>query len=490
MNKLYYGDCLPIMENMAEDTIDLIYLDPPFNSNRSYNAIYKDSTGLELPKQIEAFCDIWQLTPEREQVITEMPILMRKAGIDDSAAELWKLWMHALRETQPNLLAYLSYMTERLLVMKRLLKNSGSIYLHCDPTASHYIKIVMDAIFGHQNFRNEIIWQRNDGRGKGSQFSSRKFGANTDTIFFYTQSDNYHFDSTLKIKDDDSQILKKFNKIDENGRKYYIGIPIFRSQSMGDRPNLCYEWRGFTNPHPSGWRLNKDRLEEEYQKGNIVIRQDGKLERRKYLEDYQGYPLDNNWTDIPRVIGKERLGYPTQKPVALLKRIIEASSNEGDTVLDPFCGGATTICAAHELNRKWIGIDIAYHAVRRVVQARLADAKYGLIEEVHYKIDGIPITKEAATDLWNRDKYQFQCWAVESVYGFVSAKKSADGGIDGRIYFSMPECKTLQSMVLEVKGGANVNIGIVRDLRGALERSGAKMAGLSDSKGRFIRAEA
>lgn len=158
MNKLYYGDCLTIMQEMKLSSVDLIYLDPPWNSNRAYNAIYRDSTGLELPDQIEAFCDIWELTPERESVIRNMPVLMAQAGIEDSAGKLWQLWMSALRNTQPKLLAYLLYMTERLIVMKGLLKPTSSMFLHCDPTASHYIKILMDAIFDHKHFRNELVW--------------------------------------------------------------------------------------------------------------------------------------------------------------------------------------------------------------------------------------------------------------------------------------------------------------------------------------------
>ncbi|MBC6400614.1 MAG: modification methylase EcaI, partial [Ekhidna sp.] len=203
---------------------------------------------------------------------------------------------------------------------------------HVDPTASHYLKIVLDRIFDKENFRNEIIWQRNQKRGKGSQYSSKKFGANTDTIFFYSKSDSYYLNITRKLNEEER--LLKFKKADKEGHRYYTGIPIFRSKSMGERPNLCFEWRGFKNPYPSGWRLSKERLEEEYQKGNIVILSNGKLERRMYEQDYEGLPLDNNWVDIPRISKKESLGYPTQKPLALLQRIIKASSNLGDVVLD------------------------------------------------------------------------------------------------------------------------------------------------------------
>ena len=261
-------------------------------------------------------------------------------------------------------------MAIRLIEMQRILKDTGSLFLHCDPTMSHYLKIVLDCIFGEKNFKNEIIWQRNDGRGKGSQFKEKKLGSNTDTIFFYTKSNDYYLEAKIELNPNNEEIIKKFNKVDEKNQRYYTGIPIFCSKSMGKRPNLCYEWKGFKNPHPSGWRLSKERLQEEYNKGNIVIRKDGKLERRKYLRDYEGIPMDNSWNDIPRVTGKEYNGYPTQKPLALLERIIKASSKKGDIVLDPFCGCATTCVAAEKLRRNWIGIDVSKKA-QELVEKRL-----------------------------------------------------------------------------------------------------------------------
>ena len=211
-NRLYYGDCLPIMREMRLSSVDLIYLDPPFNSNRSYNAIYKDSTNRELPDQVEAFCDIWELTPEKDTIMKNMPVLLAQAGIDDSAAQLWKLWMQALRNTQPKLLAYLVYMTERLVVMKTILKPTGSIYLHCDPTASHYIKALMDAIFGHQNFRNEIIWHYRRWTGKAQKFQSLH-----DTLLFYTKTNKYLYtDYTEKSK----QRKKNYHTRTKDGEVY------------------------------------------------------------------------------------------------------------------------------------------------------------------------------------------------------------------------------------------------------------------------------
>ena len=428
MNHLYYGDCLTIMrDHMRAGSVDLIYLDPPFNSNRQYNAIYKDETGRPLPDQIEAFCDLWTLDQERERAIRAMPVLMQESGIDDTTVEFWRIWMNALRNTQPRLLAYLSYMVERLLYMKVLLKPTGSIYLHCDPTASHYIKAMMDAIFGHQNFRNEIVWKRSQGFKRKS---ARKFPQKNDILLFYAKSlENIVFNT--QYKPHKKQYVKRF-KVSKDGRLY----------------------RDDVNPTGGGRR---------------VI----------YLDETEGEVIDSVWTDIHPVnpVAKERLGYATQKPLKLLNRIIAASSNPGDIVFDPFCGCATTLEAAQRMGRKWIGIDIAIHAIKRVARVRLGDRCH-LVEGEDYDISGVPRNDEGARDLWNRDKYHFQKWAVEEVDGFVTTRRTADGGVDGRLYFGLPGRKDLQSMAIEVKGGKNVGIAVLRELRGVLETGSAQMSGL------------
>ena len=300
-------------------------------------------------------------------------------------------------------------MTERLLVMKGLLKPTGSIYFHCDPTASHYVKALMDAIFGHENFLNEIIWHYQTGG-----VSKRWFGKKHDVLLLYTKSKDYKFYPERVMIPRTPEVIRRIKTGGENAT---------RAKNLHKYPDDVFEIQA----------LN--------------------------------------------AMAKERLGYPTQKPISLLRRITLASSDKDDVILDPFCGCATTIAAAHELERGWIGVDIAYHAIRRVVQARLLD-QYRLVEGENYTVDGIPKTEEAATDLWRRDKYQFQRWAVETVDGFITTKKTNDGGIDGRIYISIPDSKNLASMIVEVKGGENVGIGVVRELRGAMERSGAEMAGL------------
>ena len=433
-----------------------------------------------MPDQIDAFCDMWTITEDTERTIRAMPVLMREAGINDAVAEFWRLWVNALRGTNERLLAYLSYMVERLLYMKPILKPTGSIYLHCDPTASHYIKVMMDAIFGHENFQNEIVWRRYK-RPKGSQHKARRYGRSSDSILFYSKSGKSHsFNAeAIRVPLSDEEIAERYPNSDDLGR--FMSGPLLRSPSMGDRPNLVFEFQGYV-PGPFGWRMKRDKLQEIYDQGDFYFTSNG-TPRRKFRPDERAPSdgIDNIWTDIEAIGGRtqEGMGYATQKPVALLERIIRASSNEGEIVLDPFCGCATTLEAANKLNRRWIGIDIAIHAVKRVAAVRLRD-RLGLKEGTDFTINGVPQTLEGARDLWTRDKYHFQKWAVEEVDGFVTTRQSGDGGVDGRLYFhsANPGTKDLQSMAIEVKGGKSVGIAALRALRGVLEGDAAQLAGL------------
>ena len=472
-NKLYYGDCLTIMrDHMRLASVDLIYLDPPFNSNREYNAIYQDETGRPLPDQIEAFCDLWELDEERERVLRMMPVLMREAGIADEVAEFWRLWMNALRGTQPRLLAYLSYMVERLLLMKGLLRPTGSIYLHCDPTASHYIKAMMDAIFGHENFRNEIVWQRTMAKG----LASTRLPSNHDILLCYGKTQNTRWNGLVEPYDPanlDEKTAGKYKHRDPDGRLYRWDN---LTNPNKNRPNLTYEFLGVTRV----WRWSRERMQAAYEAGLVVQRRPGGVPQlKRYLDEQKGRPLGDVWIDIPPINSqaRERMGYATQKPLALLERIIQASSDPGDVVFDPFCGCATTMEAAHKLGRRWIGIDIAIHAIKRVATIRLRD-RLKLAPGEDFIIEGVPRNLEGARDLWERDKYHFQKWAVEQVDGFVTTKRTADGGVDGRLYFEAQGYDGLQSMAIEVKGGRNVTIADVRALRGVLESETAQMAGL------------
>ena len=467
MNRLYYGDCLTIMQDWPLHSVDLIYLDPPFNSKRTYNAIYKDETGRPLPDQIEAFCDMWELDDERERAIRTMPVLMREAGVDDATAELWRLWMRALRGTQPELLAYISYMTERLLVMHRLLKPTGSLYFHCDQTVSHYMKPLLDAIFGHQNFQTEITWKRTS-----SHNDAKGFGQVKDTILYYSKGLQRKW-NPITVPHDEGYLKKNYRYQDGGGR--YRLDNIIRTASMGPRPNLAYEYLGYTPEW--GWRMSREKLQALEAEGLLLWSKNGRPYRKRYLSG--GQTPTNLWADIPNISSKarEHMGFATQKPLSLMERIISASSDPDDVVLDPFCGCATTIEAAHMLGRRWIGVDIAIHAVKRVARVRLTE-RLGLVEGQDFTIEGVPRTVEGAQDLWQRDKYHFQKWAVEQVEGFVTTKKSADGGIDGRVYFAIPGERDLQSMVVEVKGGKNVNVVDWRALKGVLSRDEALLAGL------------
>ena len=345
-------DCLEVMRGMDSQSVDLVYLDPPFNSKKQWDA------PLGSAAAGAGFKDRWNYDDIKEewfrQIKAENPALY---SVVDAVGKTGG---------KPDK-SYLCYMAVRLMEMKRVLKDTGSIYLHCDTTMSHALKLAMDAVFGAGNFRNEIVWKRATGQ-KGSQHDPKQWGKNRDAILFYAKSATVTCRPYRELTTEEA--ADGFPHVDKKGERYKDdSAHVFRSPGLGPRPNLCYTWRGFTAPHPSGWRLSKERLEEEYKKGNIVI-EGGKVKRRLYLRDYKGKPVGNLWDDVPPVDGKERTGYPTQKPIALLKRIIAASSNKGDVVLDPFCGCGTTLDAAEALGRQWIGIDASALAARVLINNR------------------------------------------------------------------------------------------------------------------------
>ena len=354
---LYVYDNLPVLRGINSESIDLIATDPPFNSKRLYNA----PLGSRSAKQ--KFKDRWHwddVTGEwHDLVASDWPsikeIIEAAAVIEGGSIDKLTGRIDTGR-TKNSTAAFLTWMAPRLIEMKRVLKPMGSIYLHCDPSANSYLRLLMDAVFGRQNFRNEIVWQRHTSLAKGSQHAPKTWGNTTDMIFFYAGS-GASLSPYRRMTDE--EVIKQFPLVNDKGERYYDDSShIWRTPNMGARPNLCYEWRGFTNPHPSGWRLSKERLEEEYKKGNIIIKANGRLQRRKYQRDYKGKQAGNLWTDMHIYQKKERTGWSTQKPLALYERIIKASSNEGDVVLDPFCGCATTCVAAEKLGRQWVGIDI------------------------------------------------------------------------------------------------------------------------------------
>ena len=358
---LYRGDNLEFMRSMNSKSVHLIATDPPFNKGRDFHA---------TPESLASgasFADRWRWDEDVQPEWLDQ--------IQDDWPAAWAVIDWSRMTYGDDMAAFLCFMGVRLMAMRRILREDGSIYLHCDPTASHYLKTLMDAIFGVENFRNEIIWQRTTG-AKLSQHAPKQWGSNSDCILFYAKSSRVHVSPYRKLSDEEFE--EKFIHVDEEGRRYFTdGLSIFRRPAHGPRPNLCFEWRGFKNPHPSGWTLSRKRLEEEYQKGNIHI-VNGRIERRKYAEDYPGQPCGDVWTDIPNLTGKqvECTGYPTQKPLALYQRIIRASSNPGDIVFDPFAGCATTPIAAEIEGRQWVACD-GWAGAYDVVTERLEALKVG-----------------------------------------------------------------------------------------------------------------
>ncbi len=460
MNTLYYGDNLLILRAMPSETVDLVYLDPPFNSSRSYNVLFKDQSNASSDAQITAFEDTWAWGPSAEHALTD--IIQANPGVVDDLLDALK----KIIGPSP-MLAYLVMMAARLVELRRVLKPSGSIYLHCDPVASHYLKIVLDMVFGAENFRNEIVWRRS--HPKGHAFT--RFATNHDVIFSYTKSTNHAKWNPIYREYDKEKITKQYNLIDENGRRYQLTSLL---NPNPDRPNLTYEFKGVTKV----WRWTKERMLEADRKGRIIIPKGGKgIPRyKRYLDEQEGIPVDDFWDDIELVSGSETLGYPTQKPLALLERIIQASSNPGDIVLDPFCGCGTAIAAAEKLNRRWIGIDITYLAIT-LIEGRMKKMFPG----IQFQVEGKPADLASARDLANRDRYQFQWWALslvgaKPVGGDDSGKgkKGKDYGIDGIINYIDNTKQELKRVIVQVKSG-HVNSATIRDLHGVLQRESAEI---------------
>jgi len=353
-------------------------------------------------------------------------------------------------------------MAVRIIELHRVLKETGSLYLHCDPTASHYLKLLLDAIFGKENFKNEIVWKRS--HPKGHAFT--RFATSHDVIFYYAKDARKVIWNQTYTPHDPIEVLKQYSLQDTDGRRYQLTSLL---NPNPDRPNLTYEFLGVTKV----WRWTRERMQEAYENGRVIVPRGGEgIPRyKRYLDEQEGIPIGDFWDDIEIASGAERLGYPTQKPLGLLERILKASSNEGDVVLDPFCGCGTTVHAAQKLNRQWIGIDITHLAIS-LIQKRLRDA-FPLVQiDVH----GVPKDLDGAKALAAQDKYQFQWWAVSLVDAvpFGNKKKGADGGIDGYIYFK-PDGKTTEKAVVSVKGGDNVGVTMVRDLIATVDRDKAKM---------------
>lgn len=464
-NNLFYGDNLPILrEYLANESIDLIYLDPPFNSNRNYNVLFREESGQEAEAQITAFEDTWHWNQAAEKTYNDLVTL---------APEEVSRMVGALREfIGPNqMLAYLVMMAARLVELHRVLKPTGSLYLHCDPTASHYLKIVLDTIFGPERFGNEVIWQRTAVKGD----VRRKFGSVHDVLLRYTKSGHDTFNSVFGEQDEDYHARFKFD--DNDGRGPYQSAPL---DSPNPRPNLTYPYKGFPPP-TNGWRVNKALMELLDAEGRLIFPTTpaGRIRRKVYLKEQGGPKITDVWTDIPplQAVSAERLGYPTQKPLALLERVILSSSNPGDVVLDPFCGCGTTIAAAQKLGRRWVGIDLTHLSIA-LQKYRLAD----MFPDATYRVVGEPEDLESARQLAQDDRYQFQWWALSLIKarpvggqeGSKAGRKGSDSGIDGVITFVDDNTGKPKRALVQVKSGG-VKVGDIRDLIGTLQREQAAM---------------
>lgn len=450
-NRLYFGDNLDVLrESIKDESVELIYLDPPFNSDASYNVLFSSPKGNQSSAQIEAFEDTWHWGPQAEKEFAE--ILSQP---NTQVAEV----MRALRQFlgENDMMAYLVMMANRLLELHRVLKATGSLYLHCDPTASHYLKIVLDAVFGVENYRNEITWKRAEtvkgNFGQGAKF----FDRNTDTILFYSKSSEYTFNPEFKPYSDD--YVSNFYKYVEPGTNRRYRLISMIGPGGAAKGNPQYEVMGVTRY----WRYSKERMQQLIKDGLVVQTSPGTVPSRKqYLDEGKGVVVQSLWDDVPALHAQasERLGYPTQKPLGLLERIVHASTKPGDLVLDPFCGCGTAVHAAQKLGRQWIGIDITHLAIS-LIEKRLNSAFPG----IKYEVEGTPKDLAGAQDLAIRNKYQFQWWACSLVNAqpYQGKKKGADGGVDGLIFFQ-DDTGTPKKIVVSVKGGENVGVAMVKDL--------------------------
>ena len=465
MNTLYYGDNLPILRKMPAESVDLVYLDPPFNSARNYNVLFKDQSGASSDAQITAFDDTWQWGPSAEQAYFDI-IQANPGKVDDLLSSLLcVIGKNAM-------LAYLVMMAARLVELHRVLKPTGSLYLHCDPTASHYLKLVLDTVFGFENFRSEIVWQRTSAHS-----SANRPGPIHDILFFYSKSNNYTWNQQYQPYTQ-TYLDSAYNNQDADGRKWK-STDITGSGIRHGETGLL--WHGI-DPNIKGrhWVVPPSKLDELDKKGLIhwPEKKDGMPRLKQYLEEMPGIPIQDIWSDIPPIGAQaaERLGYPTQKPLALLERIIQASSNPGDIVLDPFCGCGTAIAAAEKLGRSWIGIDITFLAIT-LIEGRMKKMYPG----IKFIVEGKPADLASAKDLALRDRYQFQWWALSLISAKPlgddhagKGKKGADKGIDGVINYIDSAKAELKRVLVQVKSG-HVNSATIRDLVGTLSREKAEI---------------
>lgn len=472
-NTLYYGDNLEILRRyLPDESVDLVYLDPPFNSNQNYNVLFKEKNGSQAASQIRAFEDFWTWSSDDEELYAD---LVTKG---DKVADCLKAFRTFLGPC--DMLAYLVMMAPRLVELRRAMKPTASIYLHCDPAASHYLKMLMDAVFGPGYFLSEVIWKRTSAHS-----GSKRWGPVHDVILFYSKSSAFIWNQIFQ--EYSSEYLTSFYKYSDDKGRFRLGDLTGAGTRTGDSGK---PWRG-VNPTDVGrhWGVPNKTVEELLGQDGLKLSVQEKLDFldlrgliywppkgkvpafKRYLDEKKGVQIVDVITDINPIGSQaaERLGYPTQKPEALLERIILASSNEGDLILDPFCGCGTTIAAAQKLNRRWIGIDVTYLAIA-LMKNRLFDA-FG--DKVQFKVVGEPASLPDAQALSESDPYQFQWWALGLVGARpIEQKKGADKGIDGKIVFQGERPGEFQTVIISVKAG-HITPNHVRDLRGVLDRESA-----------------
>jgi site-specific DNA-methyltransferase (adenine-specific) len=466
-NALYFGDNLKVLsERNPDDTfrfpsesVDLIYLDPPFNSNRNYNLIFKERGGEQADAQIRAFEDTWTWDNKARDMLRWLTVEgVNEGRIPDDVGRLIDSLVRGVRHSDMG--AYLVMMTPRMVELHRVLKRTGSLYLHCDPTASSYLRVLLDGIFGPERFMAELVWKRTT-----THSDAKRWSPDADHLLVYTKSDEFTFHPAFEPHSA-KYLAHDYRHREADGRVYRLD----NIASPNPRRNLMYEWKGH-KPPAKGWRFSPETMARLDAEARIWY-PDSKEKRpkvKRYLAEMPGTRVGSVWSDLPNVHpwSNERLGYPTQKPLALLERIIAASSNEGDVVLDPFCGCGTALIAAEKLKRRWVGIDITHLSIA-VMRARLMDS-FGLAD---VPVHGVPADLESARMLAAESKdgrYEFQWWALEKIAATPlggERKKGADRGIDGVITFT--ERDAIQRILVSVKSG-HPSLAHVKELIATLQ---------------------
>jgi site-specific DNA-methyltransferase (adenine-specific) len=462
-NRLYYGDNLAVLrDHVPDESVDLIYLDPPFNSNSGYNVLFRSASGAGADASIEAFDDTWTWGQASREAMLDI------AGGTNRRLAVMVDAMHRAIGENP-LMAYLAMMAVRLVELHRVLKPTGSLYLHCDSTASHYLKLMLDAVFGAHNFLNEITWKRTTAHSDGT-----RYGRNTDIVLFFRKAEPHVWHHQFTGYDED--YAARFRQVDADGRRWMDDNLTAKGLSGG---GYTYAYKGVT----SLWRMPLATMERLDAEGRLHFTRTGGIRLKRYLDEAKGLPVQALWTDIPPLNSQaqERLGYPTQKPRALLERIIAASSNPGDLVLDPFCGCGTAVDAAQKLGRHWIGIDVTHLAIG-MIEDRMRQG----YPDVGFETIGVPRDLASAERLAHDDPHQFQQWVAWQVGGFPRDKKGGDKGVDGWFNYEWVDPdrggRRIETGVISVKAGDNVNPNMVRDLGRVMERDGHRF-GLFVMKG-------